>query len=57
VAPRGSAEFAAAVPGALLRAQVYPDLFHEIFHEPEPDREIVYQHLLAGLREHVLRQR
>jgi alpha-beta hydrolase superfamily lysophospholipase len=35
VAPAGSARFAAAAPQSVLTAQVYPDLFHEIFNEPE----------------------
>ena len=35
VAPAGSAAFAAAAPPAVLSAQAYPGLFHEIFNEPE----------------------
>jgi alpha-beta hydrolase superfamily lysophospholipase len=35
VAPRGSAAFAAAAPAAMLRAQEFKPLFHEIFNEPE----------------------
>ena len=35
VAPRGSAALAAAAPPAVLSAQAYPELFHEIFNEPE----------------------
>jgi len=35
VAPHGSAALAAAAPPAVLSAQAYPGLFHEIFNEPE----------------------
>ena len=35
VAPRGSAAFAAAAPRAVVEAQVFAPLFHEIFNEPE----------------------
>ena len=35
VAPRGSAAFAAAAPPAVAASQAYPELFHEIFNEPE----------------------
>ena len=35
VSPHGSAAFAAAAPPAVLSAQAYPGLFHEIFNEPE----------------------
>lgn len=35
VAPAGSAAFAAAAPGAMLRAHEFETLFHEIFNEPE----------------------
>ena len=35
VAPRGSAAFAAAAPPAVVASQAYPELFHEIFNEPE----------------------
>ena len=35
VAPAGSAAFAAAAPAALVTAQVFPQLYHEIFNEPE----------------------
>jgi len=38
VRPEGSAAFAAAVPAAVLQSQVYPELFHEIFNEPERDQ-------------------
>ena len=37
VDPDGSALFVAAAPTALLTAQVFPELFHEIFNEPERD--------------------
>ena len=35
VAPAGSAAFAAAAPAAVVTAQVFPSLYHEIFNEPE----------------------
>ncbi|HEX2540949.1 MAG TPA: alpha/beta hydrolase [Caldimonas sp.] len=35
VAPSGSAAFAAAAPPGVVRAHVFPALFHEIFNEPE----------------------
>lgn len=35
VAPAGSEAFAAAAPRAVLTAQAFPGLFHEIFNEPE----------------------
>ncbi len=35
VAPAGSAAFAAAAPRAVVTAQAFPALFHEIFNEPE----------------------
>lgn len=35
VAPAGSAAFAAAAPPAVVQRQAYPDLYHEIFNEPE----------------------
>jgi alpha-beta hydrolase superfamily lysophospholipase len=35
VAPRGSAAFAAAAPAAVLTAQMFEPLAHEIFNEPE----------------------
>jgi alpha-beta hydrolase superfamily lysophospholipase len=34
VAPAGSQAFARAAPPGVVTAQVYPDLFHEIFNEP-----------------------
>jgi alpha-beta hydrolase superfamily lysophospholipase len=37
VAPAGSESFAAAAPAAVLRAQAFAPLFHEIFNEPEKD--------------------
>ena len=40
VAPAGSAAFAAAAPSAVLTAEVFPKLFHEIFNEPERDEVI-----------------
>jgi alpha-beta hydrolase superfamily lysophospholipase len=47
VAPRGSAAFASKAPRAVLEAQEYPGLFHEIFNEPE--REQTIGHVLAWL--------
>lgn len=35
VAPRGSAGFAAAAPSAVVEAQAFAPLYHEIFNEPE----------------------
>jgi alpha-beta hydrolase superfamily lysophospholipase len=35
VAPRGSAQFAAAAPSAWVQARAWPMLAHEIFNEPE----------------------
>lgn len=35
VAPAGSAAFAASAPKAVVTAQAFPALFHEIFNEPE----------------------
>jgi alpha-beta hydrolase superfamily lysophospholipase len=35
VVPAGSAAFAAAAPAALVTAQAFPPLFHELFNEPE----------------------
>jgi alpha-beta hydrolase superfamily lysophospholipase len=35
VLPAGSAAFAQAAPPGVVTAQVFPDLFHEIFNEPE----------------------
>ena len=35
VAPAGSVAFAKAAPPGVVTAQAYPDLFHEIFNEPE----------------------
>jgi len=47
VAPSGSAEFAAEAPPAVLRAQCFGPLFHEIFNEPE--REQVFAALQSWL--------
>lgn len=47
VAPRGSMAFAERAPRAVLEAQEYPGLFHEIFHEPE--RETPVAHVLGWL--------
>lgn len=47
VAPAGSAAFAAAAPPAVLRAQAFPGLYHEILNEPEQGR--VFETLLHWL--------
>ena len=47
VTPAGSVAFAAAAPRAVLTAQAFPGLFHEIFNEPE--RGDVVSHLLRWL--------
>ncbi len=49
VAPAGSEAFAAAAPAAVVRAQDFAPLFHEIFNEPEKDT--VYAALGAWLAE------
>ena len=38
VAPRGSVSFAAAAAPAVVRAEVFAPLFHDIFNEPERDQ-------------------
>lgn len=38
VAPAGSAAFAAAAPAGLVTAQAFPNLYHEIFNEPEREQ-------------------
>ena len=48
VAPAGSAAFAGAAPAAVLTAQEFPALYHEIFNEPE--REQVLARLTGWLR-------
>ena len=48
VAPAGSRAFAAAAPKALVTAQEFAPLFHEIFNEPEQAE--VFAALQAGLR-------
>lgn len=47
VAPAGSAAFAAAAPSAVLTAQEFPGLYHELFNEPE--RAEVLGHLTRWL--------
>ena len=47
VAPAGSAAFAAAAPAAVLTAQEFPGLYHELFNEPE--RDLVLGHLTRWL--------
>jgi alpha-beta hydrolase superfamily lysophospholipase len=48
VAPRGSAEFAAAAPGDMVTAREWPGLYHEIFNEPEQDE--VLETLVGWMR-------
>jgi alpha-beta hydrolase superfamily lysophospholipase len=48
VNPQGSAAFAAAAPGTVVRHRRYPDLAHEIFNEPE--REEVMDDLVRWLQ-------
>jgi alpha-beta hydrolase superfamily lysophospholipase len=47
VAPAGSAAFAAAAPQAVLTAERFAGLFHEIFNEPE--RDDVFSHVARWL--------
>jgi alpha-beta hydrolase superfamily lysophospholipase len=47
VAPAGSAQFANTVPRHLITAREFPEMFHEIFNEPE--RQEVVDQLLAWL--------
>jgi alpha-beta hydrolase superfamily lysophospholipase len=47
VSPAGSAAFAAAAPPQVLTAQEFPELFHEIFNEPE--RQLVIDKLISWL--------
>lgn len=47
VAPAGSVAFAVAAPAAVLTAQEFPGLYHELFNEPE--REEVLGHLTRWL--------
>ena len=49
VAPSGCAEFAAAAPKAVLQAQVFEPLYHEIFNEPEQAQ--VFMRLQAWLQQ------
>jgi alpha-beta hydrolase superfamily lysophospholipase len=48
VAPAGSATFAATAPAAVVQAQAFPTLRHEIFNEP--DRAAVFATLEAWLQ-------
>ena len=48
VRPAGAAAFAASAPREVLTAQAWPELFHEIFNEPE--REQVLTQLLQWLQ-------
>ncbi len=48
VAAGGSAAFVAAAPSAAVSAQAYPELFHEVFNEPE--RAQVLSHLTQWLQ-------
>jgi alpha-beta hydrolase superfamily lysophospholipase len=49
VASRGSAEFSRRAPAQALRSHSYPELFHEIFNEPQ--RDAVIADLLLWLDE------
>lgn len=49
VNPAGSRAFAATAPAAMLSAQPWPGLAHEILNEREPEREQVQQQLLRWL--------
>lgn len=49
VDPRGSEQFAAAAPREVVRSQVFPALYHEIFNETEPGRTEVMNALRAWL--------
>ncbi len=40
VAPQGSADFAAAAPPAVVTAERYDEMAHEIFNEPDRDRAV-----------------
>jgi alpha-beta hydrolase superfamily lysophospholipase len=55
VSPAGSARFVAAAPQSVLASQAYPDLFHEIFNEPE--RAQVLTHLTDWLQRFPLQER
>ncbi len=48
VRPAGSADFAAALPARCITAQVFPELYHELFNEPE--RQQVLALLLRWLQ-------
>ena len=47
VSPRGSKEFASAAPQAVVRAECFPQMYHEIFNEP--DAEEVFRALETAL--------
>jgi len=47
VVPAGSAAFAAAAPNGVVTAHAYPELYHEVFNEPEQSR--VFDDLRAWL--------
>jgi len=55
VAPHGSERLAQAAPTEVLTARAWPELYHEIFHEPEKAR--VLQTLTDWLAEFVRRRR
>jgi alpha-beta hydrolase superfamily lysophospholipase len=55
VAPSGAVRFAEAAPQSVVTAQAYPDLFHEIFNEPE--RAQVLQRLTDWLKRFPLQER
>lgn len=49
VDPRGSQAFARAAPGAVLTHHCFEALYHEIFNERPPDRELVFGELKRWL--------
>jgi alpha-beta hydrolase superfamily lysophospholipase len=50
VDPDGAREFAAAMPPDRCTIKIYPDLFHEVFNELEPDRAEVLADLCNWVR-------
>lgn len=49
VNPQGSRDFAAAAPEGLVTARCFDELYHEIFNEPQPDSEPVFETLKTWL--------
>jgi alpha-beta hydrolase superfamily lysophospholipase len=50
VDPDGSREFAAAMSPRLCTIKIYPELFHEVFNETEPDRTRVLKDLCGWVQ-------